>query len=521
MEYFYIRFDLKLLPPNFETSLHRVRFQLFRRISFAHQRILFKSTLNQFVSVEFGSTQKSPARSPTKVYIPLEVAAIESENPPQPVQSTSENTPVLTSQSAADPPGFVQPLEQSTTRNDDGIEQVIVDNLDASLSPKVLVIQETTETDKGDSPQNPACDVSPLLPNLSSMAVNDPFLQDVTEAAEALNSYQTTSPRFSSFLKRAEETDHAPGTSQMIGCGVPLSESTPENPLRDILVRDDIQGLSSDDPPKMVITRREVLAVTSILGRIPQTVLNDPDPASTNDFTFSVIEDPPVSPDKVPARETTARDPDEPMTQSSCDDMPIPSGKRRRPKYSLKPHMMRKHPVLKFFATGPIDRQKTPYKWWCRVCRVELPLMSRGVLELLSHFKTDSHLIEEHRIRLEIPGVTLYDRSEKALTGSALQEAKRVAKETYPIAPQLDACRLLVGQDRLPDFSTASNPSEDVISQIAILEYGLRHGGDVDTLSGMWNEMVRLFPRNSQESTFSWNRERLLLSFHSWANSIP
>ena len=151
MEYFYIRFEL--LPPNFEYSLHRVRFQLFRRISFAHQRILFKSTLDQFVSVEFGSTQKSAARSPNKVYIPLEVAAIESENPPQPVQSTSENTPVLTSQSTADPPGFAQPLEQSTTRNDDGIEQVIVDNLDASLSPKVLVIQETTETDKGDSPK--------------------------------------------------------------------------------------------------------------------------------------------------------------------------------------------------------------------------------------------------------------------------------------------------------------------------------------------------------------------------------
>ena len=137
--------------------------------------------------------------------------------------------------------------------------------------------------------------------------------------------------------------------------------------------------------------------------------------------------------------------------------------------------------------------------------------MSRRVLELLSSFRTDSHLVKEHRIRLETPGVPLYDRSEKALTGSALQEAKRVAKKTYHIAPQLDACRLLVGQDRLPEFSTSSNPSEDVISQIAILEYGLRHGGNINTLSGMWKEMVRLFPYNSQESTFSWNRERLFV----------
>ena len=86
---------------------------------------------------------------------------------------------------------------------------------------------------------------------------------------------------------------------------------------------------------------------------------------------------------------------------------------------------MRKHRVLKCFATGPIDRHETPYKWWGRVCRVELSLMSRGVLELLSHFRTDSHLIKKHRIRSEIPRMPLYDRHEKVLAGIALQEAKR------------------------------------------------------------------------------------------------
>ena len=150
------------------------------------------------------------------------------------------------------------------------------------------------------------------------------------------------------------------------------------------------------------------------------------------------------------------------------------------------------------------------------MCRVELLLMRRGVPELLSHFKTDLHLVKEHRTRLETPGVPLCDRSEKTLTGNTLQEAKRVAKETYPIAPQLDACRLLVGQDRLSDFSITSNPSEDVISQIGILKYGLRHGGNVDTVAGMWYEMVRLFPGNSQESTLSCNRERLFVNIRAF-----
>ena len=57
-------------------------------------------------------------------------------------------------------------------------------------------------------------------------------------------------------------------------------------------------------------------------------------------------------------------------------------GKRRRPKYSLPGSMFKRHPILKLSATCPLDSDRSLYKWWCRVCRVELSLMSRGSLEL-------------------------------------------------------------------------------------------------------------------------------------------
>ena len=100
-------------------------------------------------------------------------------------------------------------------------------------------------------------------------------------------------------------------------------------------------------------------------------------------------------------------------------------GKRRRPKYSLTGSMFKRHTIMKFSATGPLDRDRSPYKWWCRVCRVELSLMSRGSLELISHYRSDSHLVREHRIRMEVPGMTLYDKDERELLGIALQEAKK------------------------------------------------------------------------------------------------
>ena len=196
-------------------------------------------------------------------------------------------------------------------------------------------------------------------------------------------------------------------------------------------------------------------------------------------------------------------------------DTPLPKGKRQRPRYTMKSSMMRKHPVLKFFATGPLDRHKNPYKRWCRVCRVELPLTSRGVLELLSHYRPENHLIKEQRIRLELPGTPLFDRSENELFGLPLQEAKRIAKETYPIAPQLDACRLLVGQNKLPDLSSSASPSSDVLAQISILEQGLRYSGHVDSLVSIWNEMVQLSPSCEESFSYSWSKQGIFVSIYS------
>ena len=198
--------------------------------------------------------------------------------------------------------------------------------------------------------------------------------------------------------------------------------------------------------------------------------------------------------------------------QEVSQDTALARGKRRRAKYSLTAGMLRKHPVLKFSANGPIDKDKSPYKWWCRVCKVELPLMSRGSLELISHYRSEAHLIKEHRIRMEVPGMSLYDKDQTELLNVALQEAKRKAKDTYPIVPQLDSCRPLVGQDSVPDFSATNSPTDRVLCQISILEFGLKHGGHVSSLSGMYDELVRL-TFSDRLSIQNWSPERLFVSF--------
>ena len=95
-----------------------------------------------------------------------------------------------------------------------------------------------------------------------------------------------------------------------------------------------------------------------------------------------------------------------------------------------------------------------------------------------------------------------------------MQGANRRAREAHPIAPQLDGCRLLVGQERLPEFSSVTSPSESVLAQICILKNGFRHGGHIDVLLGLWEDMRRFSPSGSaQITTYKWSQHRIYVFF--------
>ena len=119
------------------------------------------------------------------------------------------------------------------------------------------------------------------------------------------------------------------------------------------------------------------------------------------------------------------------QVQTTSDEQFVVS-KRPRPRMQLSAQMYKKHPVFKFFVTGSADPYKNPHKWRCRVCQVELSLKTKGSLEILSHYRTDAHLVREHRVRLETPGLPLYLKNEREITGVALDEAREKAEQTFP-----------------------------------------------------------------------------------------
>ena len=176
------------------------------------------------------------------------------------------------------------------------------------------------------------------------------------------------------------------------------------------------------------------------------------------------------------------------------------------------------HPqVLRHSPECP-DAARYPHKYRCRVCLVELSLMTKGPLEILSHYRTDAHLVKEHRIRMETPGLPLYDKYRNELTGMALKYAKERAKREYPIAPKLGDYYLRVGQLEAPQETGTKQPDKETHSQLTLLKTGLIHGGNLDVLIALWHDLVQETKTTEPISQYDWQPHRVLVGIVSFIN---
>ena len=173
---------------------------------------------------------------------------------------------------------------------------------------------------------------------------------------------------------------------------------------------------------------------------------------------------------------------EKPLRKRKGEKKNSPAKKRAKPLHMLSEWMYDKYPILRYFATAPADAARHPNKYRCRVCMVELSLKTKGPLDMLRHYRTDAHLVREHRIRMETPGLALFDKQCNELSGMALKYAKERAKREYPIAPKLGDYFLRVDQQTVPEGTTPENPDKETLSQLTLLKFGLQHGGHLDSL---------------------------------------
>ena len=178
--------------------------------------------------------------------------------------------------------------------------------------------------------------------------------------------------------------------------------------------------------------------------------------------------------------------------------------------------MYHKYPVLKFFATAPADAARYPHKYRCRVCLVELSLKTKGPLEILHHYRTDAHLVKEHRIRMETPGLPLYDKHRNELTGMALKYAIERARREYPVAPKPGEYYLRIGQLQNSEETSVNSLSKEILLQLNLVRFGLTHRGHLDSLIDLWHDLVQETKTTDTVAQYDWRPHRVFVSWISF-----
>ena len=74
--------------------------------------------------------------------------------------------------------------------------------------------------------------------------------------------------------------------------------------------------------------------------------------------------------------------------------------------------------------TGPSDAVNMPNRFYCRVCRKNVSVLTHGHHEVLRHFHGSRHFARDQRLRLETPGWRVLDFNKNLLSEDELEREK-------------------------------------------------------------------------------------------------
>ena len=266
---------------------------------------------NPNVLVERGATEKSPACSPTKIYTPLVVAS-----------PTTTAEPARRTDSV---PVEVIIIDSSTVVS--ATEEV------DPASPAIDIITESPAT-----PDNP---VTPILTGITMMSVDAPSNEPSgthQENPASLTNLQMPSPRLTQFLRISQQDTSPELTPNVVKLGTTIEEEDFNMQTDDIPTVNYTIEQPGPNVPNISITRKEILALTNVLGRIPPSFLESTELETGPGFPISMVEYPP-SPPFEPSTSTRtcalgASYPQLAQVETDLSELPVVRNKGQRTRYS-------------------------------------------------------------------------------------------------------------------------------------------------------------------------------------------
>ena len=202
---------------------------------------------------------------------------------------------------------------------------------------------------------------------------------------------------------------------------------------------------------------------------------------------------------------------------------------RKRRKYMGKPGKSMKEAYFKgilwtkTFVTGPLDPAHNQYKFYCRICKSNVSIRSKGAKEIVRHYQTESHLRKDQNWRYThlkkvdaITGITTHQvRGKNGAILTPLELEKE--KPFFENAPLVD----LGGEfpfyeeylARMEGRRTTSD-SRDA-TQIVLIGTMVPVSGDLALLQTLWTQIGIHMDHQEAFLPLDWGSAKLTVScFH-------
>ena len=184
---------------------------------------------------------------------------------------------------------------------------------------------------------------------------------------------------------------------------------------------------------------------------------------------------------------------------------------RRKRNCKLTTDLFKQYPFIQLFATGPRNPEFHPHSFYCRLCKKNYSLKTKGVGELKKHFRSRRHFRADQLYRA-MNFLPVYNKRCEEVTGDAL-DTERVEFSKVATVPTLDPKRLLVGQEAIPAAEYPPDSTEVSKCQISLYSDFFANGGPLETIPALWGRFSTIARYPASSSNFDWSHSRIFVSY--------
>ena len=257
----------------------------------------------------------------------------------------------------------------------------------------------------------------------------------------------------------------------------------------------------------------------------------------TDQPTPSSAKDLPLNPDSTDysSQDATLLEVRDQTLKEATNELSQAKASKVKPKKGRQ-HLRRGVPMReKFFAkigwtrsffSGPADPLHNPYMVWCHICKRNIPIKTKGTMEILRHHRTEKHLRKGQKWRhvhlKSIGPVTNKTHHRiRGRNGKLLSKAE-LAKEL----PKFIHFELVDIRERFPfydDFvrrrpTAMITPESRAKTQLCIVADFIQTQGDSSLLRNLWPRISSFTDHQASLCNFDWGEEHLTVS--SASNSL-